>query len=101
MKLSKELESFRCDRPSEWKMDDFIQKAKLLEAYVIEANEKAEHFEREMYLLEDIRDALAEKYRELENEMYNLKQQLTPSPKCFITNQGMDMLTRKFDESDE
>lgn len=30
--LSKELESFRCDRPDEWKMDDFIEKALKLEA---------------------------------------------------------------------
>jgi hypothetical protein len=31
MKLSEELKSFRIDRPSEWKMDEFMRKAKQLE----------------------------------------------------------------------
>lgn len=32
MKLSKELELWRCDRPDEWKMDEFRRNAEKLEA---------------------------------------------------------------------
>jgi hypothetical protein len=35
MKLTKHLESWRADRPDEWKMDEFIRKAALLESAIL------------------------------------------------------------------
>lgn len=34
IKLSEDLEHWRCERPDEWIMDRFIKKAKLLEEFV-------------------------------------------------------------------
>lgn len=41
MRLSDELEKWRCDRPDEWKMDEFIRKAREIEAALSEANEES------------------------------------------------------------
>ncbi len=40
-KLSGDLEYWRDQRPSQWKMDEFIHKAKLLEDRVAELEEKS------------------------------------------------------------
>ena len=80
MKLSKELEVFRCDRPSEWKMDEFIYKALELEATVVDLLDNLD-----LYKL----------------EVETLKQQLPSTHRCFITNQGMELLTRKLEEYNE
>ena len=61
-------------------MDEFIYKALELEAIVV--------------------DLLS--YLDLyKSEVETLKQQLTPTPKCFITNQGMELLARKLEEYSE
>ncbi len=39
-KLSDDLEYWRNQRPSQWKMDEFIHKAKLLEDRITELEEK-------------------------------------------------------------
>ena len=40
-KLSDDLEYWRNQRPSQWKMDEFIHKAKLLEDRIAELEENA------------------------------------------------------------
>ena len=37
MRLSTDLENWRIDRPDEWKMDEFIRKARQLEDALIDA----------------------------------------------------------------
>ena len=40
-KLSEDLEYWKDQRPSQWKMDEFIHKAKILEDRVAELEEKS------------------------------------------------------------
>ena len=40
-KLSDDLEYWRNQRPSQWKMDEFIHKARILEVRIIELEEKS------------------------------------------------------------
>ena len=40
-KLSDDLEYWRNQRPSQWKMDEFIHKARILEVRIMELEEKS------------------------------------------------------------
>jgi len=46
-KLSEDLEYWRDQKPSQWKMDEFIHKAKLLEDRIVELENKARRREPE------------------------------------------------------
>jgi len=45
MLLSKKIEGFRCDRPSEWMMDEYMRDAEKLETELTKAKEKVEELE--------------------------------------------------------
>ncbi len=47
-KLSDDLEYWRSQKPSQWKMDEFIHKAKLLEDRIGELEDKAGSESREI-----------------------------------------------------
>ncbi len=47
-KLSDDLEYWRSQKPSQWKMDEFIHKAKLLEDRIGELEDKAGSENREI-----------------------------------------------------
>lgn len=40
MVLSERLKGYRCDRPDEWSMDEFIREAKKLEHLLFEASQQ-------------------------------------------------------------
>ena len=46
-KLSADLEYWREQKPSQWKMDEFVYKAKLLENRILELEENAQRRESE------------------------------------------------------
>ena len=46
-KLSADLEYWRDQKPSQWKMDEFIHKAKLLEDRIVELEKKSRGENRE------------------------------------------------------
>jgi len=80
MKLSEELGKWRCDRPDEWKMDEFQRNAEKLEAerdalvLKLQTAEENARQQRDMKAkAREQRDALAAKVKNLENELRQRK----------------------------
>lgn len=63
--------------------------------------QQVQYFVDEVHELENTVDDLLRYLDLYKLEVETLKQQLTPTHRCFITNQGMELLTRKLEEDNE